>query len=294
MQLNVRDAVVRTALTALIDYAGLFPPAKLAMPQAAAEYTASRTGPYAWMLGKFIVPLSRMSELLSELPASEQFPLSVILDGGMAGLAEVARLLREEPRVSPQALEIVLAPEQIGEYAASLRELGLEGLPSYVEFRRDAGWRETLGTAMPALAAHRLGAKIRCGGLDAAAFPSPLEVAQFIERASRERVPFKATAGLHHPVRHYNAASGFTMHGFLNILAAAALARTAATTGEIEEVVALEENGRFRFDDRGFHAGAHEAGIEVLESVRRDLFVAYGSCSFSEPVDDLRSCGVLA
>lgn len=293
MQTNVRDAAVQAALSALIDYAGLFPPAKLAMPDAVTEYAAARRSPHAWMLGKFIVPLSRVPELLAALPRGERFSLSAILDGGIDGLGEVARLRANEPRITIEALEIPLDTARIGEYAAALRENGLSGLPSFVEFRRGAAWEQTLAAGMPDLAAHALGAKVRCGGLQADAFPSPRELACFIASAWRARVPFKATAGLHHPVRHRNAASGFTMHGFLNLIAAAAIARTAGAA-EIEEVLACEESKQFGFDERGFHACAFVAALEDIAATRREFFVAYGSCSFSEPVEDLRALGILA
>lgn len=293
MQTNVRDAAVRTALTALIDYAGLFPPAKLAMPDAVIEYAGARTSPYAWMLGKFIVPLSRVPELVAALPAGERFALSVILDGGIDGVPAVARLREAEPRVAIEALEIPLEPARVEEYAAALHASGLHGLPSYVEFRRDAEWERTLSGGMPALAAHGLGAKVRCGGLETGAFPSPRELALFIKKAWDARVPFKATAGLHHPVRHFNDASGFTMHGFLNLIAAAVLAEN-ATLDALEETLACENASAFAFDERGLKAGEHRAGPEQIAAMRRRFFIAYGSCSFNEPVEDLRALEMLA
>lgn len=293
MQTNVRDAAVRTALTALIDYAGLFPPAKLGMGDAVTEYAAARRSAHAWMLGKFIVPLSRVPELLAALPGGERFALSAILDGGIEGLSEVARLRESETRITIEALEIPLEPARIREYAAALRETGLSALPTFVEFRRDAAWEQTLAAGMPELAAHALGAKVRCGGLEPSAFPSPRELASFIESAWRARVAFKATAGLHHPIRHYNAASGFTMHGFLNLIAAAAIA-PGAGGAEIEEVLACEDSAQFAFDERGLEACAHRVAPEQLAAARREFFVAYGSCSFSEPVEDLRALEMLA
>jgi hypothetical protein len=43
-------------LTGLIDYAGLFPPAKLSLDQAIRNYAAYRQCPERWMLGKFVIP----------------------------------------------------------------------------------------------------------------------------------------------------------------------------------------------------------------------------------------------
>jgi hypothetical protein len=95
-------------------------------------------------------------------------------------------------------------------------------------------------------------------------------------RACREaRVPFKATAGLHHPL----AADG--AHGFLNVLAAFVFGEEAALQGEVElDAEALRWNGR-------------KAAAEELERARGEGLVAIGSCSFFEPVEDLRELGVL-
>ena len=57
------SAPVRAAFESLIDYAGLFPPAALPMAGAVAEYAEALRGEHAWMLGRFIVPASRIAEL---------------------------------------------------------------------------------------------------------------------------------------------------------------------------------------------------------------------------------------
>lgn len=274
MQTNVTHAALRDALTGLIDYAGLFPPAKLDMAAAVPEYLAAGGGSHAWMLGRFIVPLTRAGELLAELPAESRVAASVILDGGTGAVEDAAHLRDSAGPVSVDALEVVLEPGQIPAYAAAVDSHALDAVPSFVEFRRDGRWEQTLAEGMPALARARLGAKVRCGGLEAAAFPSPHELALFIHAAAREGVPFKATAGLHHPVRHYNRPSGFTMHGFLNVLAAARIAERGASVDEIERAIASED-------------------ARELEIGSRKLFIAYGSCSFAEPIDDLRSMGML-
>ena len=54
---------VRAFLSGLIDYAGLFPPAKLPLEQALRNYADYRSGPDAWMLGRFIVPAARLAEV---------------------------------------------------------------------------------------------------------------------------------------------------------------------------------------------------------------------------------------
>jgi hypothetical protein len=287
------QAIVRAMFSQLIDYAGLFPPAQLTMAQAAAEYIALRQSPQAWMLGRFIVPCSRTGELLTLLGAGESVAISVILDEGPHGLERIAQLRQSEPRLRVEALEIVLQPDRIETFVQAVEAAGATDLPCFVEFARGADWEENVPRVMAALALAHLGAKMRCGGANAAAFPSPEQLAAFLFHACRCKVPFKATAGLHHPVRHFDAASGAYMTGFLNILAAAAVARAGSAKEYLIAALACEDAAAFQFDDGGFRFGASTFGVAEIETMRRESFSSYGSCSFSEPVEDLRELRLL-
>ncbi|MBV8636833.1 MAG: hypothetical protein JO322_02040 [Candidatus Eremiobacteraeota bacterium] len=288
---------IRAAFERLIDYAGLFPPAKLDMHAALAEYESSRNGPYAWMLGRFVVPASRIEELLAQAEVS-QIPLSVIVDAGSdarAWFGNAARILEKmrayrdtEPRISIEALEVPLPPllsqretyeATIGQFAMLAERHGLRDLPTYVELPRDTRFGESIVPTMASFARYGVGAKLRCGGVVASAVPSVEEVATFLAASGDAGVSFKATAGLHHPLRHFNDAAGFTMHGFLNILTAAAQ----RDASEATLVATL-----LREDARDF-----DALDAAALSKARQAFIAYGSCSFSEPVDDLVALSIL-
>jgi len=302
------------ALKCLVDYAGLFPPAALAMKPALGEYAGARDGTHAWMLGRFVVPVSRIEEMGDR---SDAFPLSVLVsvalpsasDSGrwlelLSGeLAAVASARRAGSRV--EALEIAIpAPRRqretfdapLGQLGALLEREGLRDLPAYAELPHvglpnETYWQSSLPGAMAAAKRARLGVKLRCGGLDSSAFPSVDAVTAFVAAAAAEEVPFKATAGLHHPVRHVDPATGFTMHGFLNLLAAAVFA--ARPHAPLAEILAEENPAAFRFEEARFAWRDLSAGIDDLAAVRRTSFVGYGSCSFSEPVEDLTALGIL-
>jgi hypothetical protein len=297
---------VRSAFSRLVDYAGLFPPAQLPLAQATAQYREARRGPHAWMLGRFIIPATA----LASSPPAGDAPFSVILDGSSdspewldsvkSRIDSVAALRGKG--VAIEAIEVPLpaaltedrAPDEPLQRLRDLLENAkVSDLPVYVEFARRGPWKAVVERAMSAAMHAGCGAKLRCGGLTAEAFPGVDEVVEFLVAAAASHVPFKATAGLHHPVRHVDAATGFAMHGFLNILAAAAL----APRGDrplLERIVAEDDPTAFHFEDAALCWRDERIELGELESSRRTAFVAYGSCSFSEPVDDLEALGVFA
>ena len=297
---------VRAALAQFIDYAGLFPPAGLEMDAALAAYAAAQSGPFAWMLGRFIVPASRIGELLAALETEQPAALSVIADAGsdprtwlvnlQTLFEQLGDLRAREPRVRIEALEAPLPPlatrresydAAIGQFAAARKRAAMDDVPAFVEIPRDARWEVELDGALFALARHHLGGKLRCGGVTAQAFPTSREVAKFIAGAAGEYViPWKATAGLHHPVYHRDEDLGVMRHGFLNLLAAAAVARSGASSEDVQHILECEDASRIA-------PGAPGLSADQLRAVRQAGFIAYGSCSFDEPTTDLQALGIL-
>lgn len=313
MNANV-GAAARAAFEGLIDYAGLYPPAELSMQDAVAEYAGSRSISATWMLGRFIVAASRAAEAAAVWDAhgnAQPLALSVIVDADrdprrwFASLQRVvdgvARMRAESSHAAIDVLEVPLPPPPsardtfdapIGQLRASLDRAGLGALPAYVELPTGPRYGELLSGAMVALGRTHLGAKIRCGGVVAEAFPTVDAVADFIATAAAHGVPFKATAGLHHPVRHRDPATGFVMHGFLNLLAAATFA-PGAGEAELRGIVAEEDADAFAFDAATFTFRSKSATADDVKRMRANAFIAYGSCSFSEPVDDLAALRIL-
>jgi hypothetical protein len=239
-------------LRGLIDHAALFPPASMSLPDALDEDGEARTSPYGELIGRFVVPAARLAELPAERPALSVVLRSldeVALLAGADGL-EAVELTLPSPR--PGSAELVAA------YSA-LRPLGAE---TYFELVFDEAWRDSVPAAIGAVAAIGGRVKLRCGG---AFVPSVEQVALVIACCRAARAQFKATAGLHHPLRRGGE------HGFLNLLAAAG-----APAGRIE--AALGETDA--------------AALEIGEDSRA-VFVGFGSCSWREPVDGLRELGLL-
>jgi len=139
-------------------------------------------------------------------------------------------------------------------------------------------------------------AKLRTGGVKPDSIPAVGDVAAFIVACAQRRLPFKATAGLHHPVRAlypltYEADSPrAVMHGFLNVFLAAAFAWHGEH--EIEPILAETDPAAFRFDDRAHWRDRSLDAAQVREA-RLQFAHSFGSCSFDEPVRDLESLGHL-
>ncbi len=129
--------------------------------------------------------------------------------------------------------------------------------------------------------------------------PDARPLAHFVASCASLGVPFKATAGLHHPVRAEHAltyekgAPRGTMHGFLNVFSAAAFARKGMPEGEIETVLKETDASAFRLDEEGLALGDRRASSDELVRARQRFATSFGSCSFKEPVADLKSLGVI-
>jgi hypothetical protein len=247
-------------LARLIDDAGQFPPARKPLEDALRDHRAARSSPHGWMLGRFLCPASKLED--ATLPR----PLGVVADG--------------------DDWEMDLdAAVTLGADAFELRDPGPESYPVlsaapvdvFVEGAED----------FEALHAHQLGGKIRCGGLTADAFPSDETVAKFIAGCKRWGVAFKATAGLHHPFRQRDKEIGVLQHGFINLLAATALDGFAPAA-----VIAEDDPAAFSVGADELRWRDHRANREQVEEAR-GTFTAFGSCSFTEPVEDLVAYGVL-
>lgn len=315
------SAGARAFLAGLVDYAGLFPPAALPLDRALAEYARHRAGPDAWMLGRFIAPAARLEALAAALAAEPAlggragWQLTVLVGGG-ADLAAalgalpaqadaVAACEQGGPRgLSVEGLEAPL-PAATGaapRLAAALAEEGLGGRDLYLEVPPAAAVDQALADIAAAAAELSgpqgafpvLGAKLRCGGLAPEAFPAPERVAAVLAGCARAGLALKFTAGLHHPVRHRTATPPVMMHGFLNVVGAALLAR-AGVADEARLVACLRETeaAAFRLDEDGFAWRDLRLEPSAVAAARAAGVAGFGSCSFDEPRQDLAALGML-
>jgi len=275
----------------IIDYAGLFPPASLDMKAAVANYQNNLGGDDAWMLGNFLVPAARLDEFrqaFESICCSEQehpWTISIVCAGELASDARSIDSFQEGA--------VFLAGFETKATGAQAADQALAALPTshprYIEFDP-----ESAPAILPILAANGARAKLRTGGVTSEAIPPVETVAQFLLACARERVPFKATAGLHLPVRGEHpltedpASPVATMHGFLNVFLAAALACFGSEQPAVTRTLSETDLGAFTLDDDLIRWHDHTLTSDQLEQVRRTFAISFGSCSFDEPVAALR------
>lgn len=281
-------------LDGLVDYAGLFPPASLPMDEAVARYAAHRAGPQRAMLGRFVVPAARLDEFAPAAArhhAGDPWRLAAIATADEAPL--VARFnAGQRGRFVVDAIEARATSVETTWAIASAYD---EAFTVYVELPV----KDDPTVLVAELAARGLRAKIRTGGVTADAFPATGEVLRFLGACARHGVAFKATAGLHHPLRGEYAltydtdAPRGTMYGFLNLFVAAALLYDGVD--EIELVPLLEERdaAAFRVDADGITWRGRRVSTGEIARAREGYATSFGSCSFEEPVQELAALDLM-
>lgn len=274
-------------LDGLVDYAGLFPPAALPMRDAVARYATYRTGPHRAMLGRFVVPAARLDELALE--RAQRDP-GVWRLAALAGAADAAAL--DAFNVAHRDRFVVDTVEAKADDAATIAELAAALHPRFVVYV-ELGARSDPSALVATVARHGLRAKLRTGGVTADAFPATSEVLRFLSACVGAGVPFKATAGLHHPLRGeypltYAADSPrATMHGFLNVFLAALLLREGAPAAEVAPLLEERDPSAIIVEGDAIRWRTHRLGADRIAAAREAFAGSFGSCSFDEPVQDL-------
>lgn len=292
------------AFAALVDYAGLFPPASLSVSDAVTEYTRHRSEDNAWVVGRFLCRASQLSELAAVATSTFErgeavWSVGVVFDlpaGESAALA-VDFQTEMDPAISISAAEARLAEpttDSVADLLEAMMSVAPEVVP-FVEVDRSSSIPTQIELVAHALETRRRvgGAKFRCGGVTVDQFPTPREVAEFLLAVTNHRLPFKATAGLHQPIRHFDADLGIERHGFVNVLMAAAIAESGSDIDTIEAVIADSDPDSFSISTAFATWRGHEVPGSALRRVRRSGFVAYGSCDFDEPIEALEQLGFL-
>ncbi len=299
---------LKALLSSIVDYAGLFPPARLTLREAIANYARYRQTPYNWMLGRFILPVSRLAELetlstdvFSENTIASPWLLSAILsENWELELKQIEAFnhrnkiaIGQSPRYAIASIEFKpLPPEEISR--------AILHLPNEIESFFEIPFSENLEESLVVLQGTKASAKIRTGGLTAEAFPSVEQLCRFMFASAGVRASFKATAGLHHPLpgkypMSYEPNSfAAAMQGFINVTILAALVYWQKITQE-EALAVLQESSieSFQFQEDRIIWKDKQISISEIEESRQLFYRSFGSCSFQEPLDELGSLYLL-
>ncbi|BCJ59885.1 hypothetical protein [Micromonospora endophytica] len=271
----------------LVDDAAVFPPGSASLPDAVAAHRHHRAAWYADLVGPLLLPASAVTagELDGLIDPAEGLAIGLIGDTGLDRLPFALSLL---PPLGVTLRQVEAPVARRGEDPQpGLAELvkfttRLDGVPVYAEIPLTFG----LMGALDALAEARAGglpiaAKFRTGGLAAELFPTPAELAAVICACRDRGLPFKLTAGLHHAVRQVDPETGFTHHGFGNVLAATLAAAEGGSVDTVAELLTVRD----------------ERPLVQWTDNRRDgtrpLWVGFGSCSIVEPLTDLIRLGLV-
>ncbi|MCW9706967.1 hypothetical protein [Fodinibius salsisoli] len=310
----------------IVDYAGLFPPADLSLESALINYETYRRSSDVWMLSRFIIPVSKLQELspYGESLFTEKKPwdFSVLgkrtetLSEFSAYLDETVAAMEQLHTVYPGSVttdmfEIALPREVVFANDQSLvaeacriteKHFGDDStLPGSVFFEAyfEESWQKDISEILKGIEVHNnqpdeengihAGFKLRCGGVEKRAFPSIEQIAFVIRQAKEYNVALKATAGLHHPVRHYAEEVQTKMHGFFNVFGGAMLnAKFGLSQKNLEQILRDEDAEHFEFTDVGFKWQEWSLSVEEITKLRNEVITTFGSCSFDDPREDLK------
>lgn len=292
---------VRALLTGIIDYAGLFPPSQLSMQEAVINYATYRASTSSWMLGRFVVQSARLEEFVEAagdlLPRDGENRWQLAVTAG-EDINETIKAIRDFNRAhSASAVADVV---EVKANTVSKIENTVALLPSEITAYFEVSTGEALAELVTTLSIKGQRAKLRTGGITPDAFPMSKQIIRFVRTCMAANVPFKATAGLHHPIRCFkpltyapNAPQG-AMHGFLNLLLMTGFARESYRVSLLEELMEEEFEEAFHFTELGVDwRDGHALTNAQLGLLRQRGMHSFGSCSFDEPIADLEVMGLL-
>jgi hypothetical protein len=295
-------SAIHVLLRNSIDYAGLFPPAGLDMSTSVENYARYKSGPSSWALGRFVVPVERILEFeaaAEPLLRSNQSPwhLTALLSSEVeADLAAVDEFNRR--RASP-ATPLVIDSLELKANEPGVAEAALAQIPSHLQAYIEIPAAGDPSRLIQVISRAGRRAKVRTGGVTPEAFPQAHDLFRFMVACKRSRVAFKATAGLHHPLRaEYrltydpDSPSG-EMFGFLNLFLAAAFLHSGMDEHQAQRVLEERSIQAFQLDDEAVYWKQNRLGLSDLERSRREGLISFGSCSFTEPLHELEALHLL-
>lgn len=298
----------RILFEGIVDYAGLYPPAALAMASAVRNYAHYRGSGAAWVLGRFVCPADAL-ELFSQkadalLPRDAgaiPWRLALVGSGNVAADMQAIADFNERHRV---CFDEVAAVVDAYEVRATTREQIVQldaEIPRDMLTYIEVPLAPHAAMLIDAISNTGRRVKLRTGGVTVDAFPDRAALVNALVACISYEVPAKATAGLHHllhgsyPITYDAAAPSGSMFGFLNVFLGAALLANGGMIDTAMRLVVEQDATTFELNDHSIvwrdGNAVHHFDRALLQRVRESVLVSFGSCSFTEPVDESRRAG---
>jgi hypothetical protein len=272
-----------------IDYAGLFPPAALDLQTTVSNYQKYLDSPHAWALGRLVLPVALAGDFAKQWPSLvAKAAISVVV-----GDSAPERLIPLKDLGF--SLDFIECAWTEASEADRLQNIVAPNAKAFFEIPVSPDPEGTIH----ALAARGACAKMRTGGTVANVIPPVSEVVRFIASCARHKVPFKATAGLHHPFRGEYAltyernSERAIMHGYVNVILASAVLYEGGDIALACEVLSDASPTNFRFDSEAIVWHNRVFTIQEITNVRQRLLLSFGSCSFLEPLVEIAELEVV-
>lgn len=300
----ITEPAPRVLLDGIVDYAGLFPPAGLSITEAVRNFARYRGGEGGWMLGRFVCPIAQFDAfadvadpLLPRDAGALPWRLAAVGTGDHADDAAAIARVNEQHRWSWDECSAIV--DVIETRAPSVDEISR----IHQAFAADTVVYVELPLAQdPApfvaqLAQTGRRAKMRTGGVTADAFPEAERIVAFMQACLDAGVPFKATAGLHHavagsyPLTYEADALRAPMYGYLNVFLAAGLLMAKAPAEDALAMLAETDPSSIQFTADAVSWRAHALDRQRLAQLRERGLISFGSCSFVEPLTEVRALG---
>jgi hypothetical protein len=284
--MKTQTSAIECAMANLFDYAGMFPPAELDLPEALRAYREHRKSGHAWALGNLVVDARTLPVLLAD--AIRDLPLSVVATG-----SDLQTILEH--------LDQGLLVDMIELKSGSRDEIlhWKKGLPDQITIYVEVPLGPIESGMLDAMIAAGIRAKLRMGGVAAEAFPTASSIAATLKQLAERRIAFKATAGLHHPLRSQHpltykpdSPSGL-MHGFMNLLCASAHVWFGGDAVEAAQLLEEQNRQAFQVTADSIRWRSWIWSVDQVRQVRERFLIRIGSCSFTEPIRDLETLGWL-
>jgi hypothetical protein len=316
---------MRASLSALLtraaDYAAVLAPYNRPVESAMQDYLNWRLRPEGFVVGCFVCPAEKLSELArrcagllsGDMPCrlaavGREDPLSPELIRDIRLLDEFVRSFRANTAL--EAFESRFSCETLGEWEADDLVEGLNVLATTLVERHfgalrvfleppAAGEPKTMiSRAIEILGRHNVGrgepAPTRIGlrlSVNDPQTPSALgaeDLASAMIACREASVPLKIAGELHHALP---AANGY---GVLNVLAAGVIAASCEVNeSELAALLRTDDPGAFTFDEEGLAWGGLRVSISEIETARRELIVCVATGRFNELVAGLKALRLL-